>query len=146
MPTIAWPALSNLLLWGGVLALVLAPLATELPEKFNSLIWVRQNKDTLAMGNITGAMVFQSCIPTAIGIILASAFPAIIVYAQELVPGRIGAVSGLFFGFAFGLGGIAAALLGVVADWRGIEFVYRVCAFLPALGLVTVMLPEEAGS
>jgi cation:H+ antiporter len=55
-----------------LLALVIAPIATELPEKFNSLIWVRQNKDTLAMGNITGAMVFQSCIPTAIGVILAA--------------------------------------------------------------------------
>ena len=78
-----------------------------------------------------------------IGFILASAFPAIIVYAQELVPGRIGAVSGLFFGFAFGMGGIAAAFLGIVADWKGIEFVYRACAFLPALGLVTALLPGE---
>jgi FSR family fosmidomycin resistance protein-like MFS transporter len=78
-----------------------------------------------------------------IGLILASAFPAIIVYAQELVPGRVGAVSGLFFGFAFGMGGIAAALLGVVADWKGIAFVYQACAFLPLLGLCTVFLPRE---
>jgi FSR family fosmidomycin resistance protein-like MFS transporter len=80
-----------------------------------------------------------------IGIILASAFPAIIVYAQELLPGRIGMVSGLFFGVAFGIGGISAAALGVLADWTSIEFVYRVCAFLPAIGLLTVFLPNIEG-
>jgi FSR family fosmidomycin resistance protein-like MFS transporter len=78
-----------------------------------------------------------------IGVVLASAFPAIIVYAQELVPGRVGVISGLFFGFAFGMAGVAAAVLGVVADWKGIEFVYRVCSFLPLLGLLTILLPAE---
>ena len=77
-----------------------------------------------------------------IGLLLASAFPAIIVYAQELVPGRVGAISGLFFGLAFGMGGIGAALLGELADFTSIEFVYRVCAFLPALGLLTAFLPN----
>jgi len=77
-----------------------------------------------------------------IGLLLASAFPAIIVYAQELVPGRIGAISGLFFGLAFGMGGIGAALLGKLADSTSIEFVYRVCAFLPAIGLLTAFLPN----
>lgn len=77
-----------------------------------------------------------------IGLVLSSAFSAIVVYAQELMPGRVGAVAGLFFGIAFGVGGIGAALLGQVADRWGIEFVYRVCSFLPAIGLLTALLPE----
>ena len=77
-----------------------------------------------------------------IGLILASAFSAIIVYAQELLPGRVGMVAGLFFGFSFGMGAIGAALLGKLADLRGIEYVYQVCAFLPLLGLLTVFLPD----
>lgn len=76
-----------------------------------------------------------------IGLILASAFSAIVVFAQELVPGRVGMIAGLFFGFAFGIGGIAAALLGVFADHWGIEAVYQVCSYLPLLGLLTVFLP-----
>jgi FSR family fosmidomycin resistance protein-like MFS transporter len=64
------------------------------------------------------------------------------VYAQELFPGKIGTVAGLFFGLAFGMGGVGAAVLGRLADARGIEFVYQVCAFLPALGLLTVFLPN----
>src|SRR5450631_78313 len=77
-----------------------------------------------------------------IGLILASAFSAILVFAQELMPGKIGAVSGLFFGFAFGMGGIGAAVLGAVADRHGIEFVYRLCAFLPLLGVTAALLPN----
>jgi len=77
-----------------------------------------------------------------IGMMLASAFPAIVVYAQELVPGKVGTISGLFFGLAFGLAGLGAAILGRLADYRSIEFVYQVCAFLPALGLLTVFLPD----
>jgi FSR family fosmidomycin resistance protein-like MFS transporter len=77
-----------------------------------------------------------------IGIVLASAFSAILVYAQELMPGKIGTVSGLFFGLAFGMGGLGAALLGRLADVTSIEFVYRTCAFLPALGLLTAFLPN----
>lgn len=77
-----------------------------------------------------------------IGFILASAMPAIIVYAQELMPHRFGMISGLFFGFAFGAGGLGAALLGIVADHKGIDFVYHVCAFLPAIGLLAVFLPK----
>ncbi len=76
-----------------------------------------------------------------IGLVLASAFSAILVYAQELVPGKVGAVSGLFFGFAFGMGGIGAALLGQLADATSIGTVYRVCAFLPLIGLLTAFLP-----
>jgi FSR family fosmidomycin resistance protein-like MFS transporter len=77
-----------------------------------------------------------------IGLILASAFPAILVFAQELLPGKVGMVAGLFFGLAFGMAGIGAAVLGKLADLQGIEFVYRVCAFLPLLGLLTVFLPD----
>ncbi|MES2186766.1 MAG: MFS transporter [Pseudomonadota bacterium] len=78
----------------------------------------------------------------AIGLILSSAFSAILVYAQELVPGKIGMVSGLFFGFAFGMGGLGAAVLGMVADRTSIDFVYRISAWVPLLGLVAVLLPN----
>ncbi len=77
-----------------------------------------------------------------IGFVLASAFSAILVYAQELVPGKVGMISGLFFGFAFGVAGIGAAALGELADRTSIELVYRVCAFLPVLGLLTAWLPD----
>ncbi len=77
-----------------------------------------------------------------IGLVLASAFSSIVLYGQELMPGRVGMVSGLFFGFAFGVGGIGAAVLGAVADRYGIEFAYRVCAFLPLLGIVAAFLPN----
>jgi FSR family fosmidomycin resistance protein-like MFS transporter len=80
----------------------------------------------------------------AIGLILASAFSAIVVYAQELMPGRIGLISGLFFGFAFGMGGLGAAVLGRLADATSIVFVYRVCAYLPLIGLLTGFLPDLA--
>jgi MFS transporter, FSR family, fosmidomycin resistance protein len=84
----------------------------------------------------TGVLTFL------IGLILSSAFSAIVVFAQELMPGKVGAVSGLFFGFAFGIGGIGAAVLGGLADQRGIEFVYRACAYLPLLGMVAALLPD----
>ncbi len=77
-----------------------------------------------------------------IGFMLASAFPAIVVYAQELLPGRVGMVSGLFFGVGFGLGGVGAAVLGALADQHGIETVYKICSFLPLIGLLTVFLPN----
>ncbi len=77
-----------------------------------------------------------------IGLVLASAFSAILVYAQDLVPGKVGTVSGLFFGLAFGMGGIGAALLGRLADATSIDFVYRVCSFLPLIGLLAAFLPN----
>jgi FSR family fosmidomycin resistance protein-like MFS transporter len=77
-----------------------------------------------------------------IGIILSSAFSAILVYAQELLPGRVGMIAGLFFGLAFGMGGIGAAILGEVADRTSVEYVYNLCAFLPAIGLLTALLPN----
>ncbi len=81
-------------------------------------------------------------ITVVIGLILASAFPAIVVFAQELVPGKVGMISGLFFGFSFGMGGLGAALLGWFADKVGIEAVYNICAYLPAIGLLAAFLPR----
>jgi FSR family fosmidomycin resistance protein-like MFS transporter len=87
-------------------------------------------------------LLWTAILSVVIGLILSSAFTAILVYAQELLPGSIGMVSGVFFGFAFGMGGIGAAVLGELADHTNIYFVYRVCSFLPALGLLTVFLPN----
>jgi FSR family fosmidomycin resistance protein-like MFS transporter len=87
-------------------------------------------------------LFWTSILSIIIGLILASAFSAILVYAQELMPGRIGAVSGLFFGFAFGMGGVGAAILGKLADLTSINFAYQVCAFLPAIGILTAFLPD----
>jgi len=87
-------------------------------------------------------LVWTAILTVPIGLILSSAFPAIIVYAQELMPGRTGTIAGLFFGFAFGMGGVGAAVLGIIADHTSIEFVYKICAFLPALGLLAGLLPN----
>ncbi len=103
--------------------------------------------------SILGVLPFTLILPHAnlfwtivltvpIGLILASAFSAILVYAQELLPGNVGMISGLFFGFAFGMGGIGAALLGQLADHTSIDFVYRICAYLPLIGLLTAFLPN----
>ena len=104
-------------------------------------------------GSILGVFPFAFALPYAnlfwtgvlsvvIGLVIASAFSAILVYAQELVPGRVGTVSGIFFGLAFGMGGLGAALLGQLADRTSIEFVYRLCAYLPLIGLLTAFLPD----
>ena len=87
-------------------------------------------------------LFWTSILSVIIGLILASAFSAILVYGQELMPGRIGMVSGLFFGLAFGLGGVGSAALGKLADYTSIDFVYHVCAFLPAIGILTAFLPD----
>lgn len=103
--------------------------------------------------SILGAAPFALIMPYAnlawtgilafiIGLILASAFSAILVFAQELLPGKVGTVSGLFFGLAFGMGGIGAAVLGKLADQYGIKFVYHLCSFLPLLGVLTAFLPD----
>jgi FSR family fosmidomycin resistance protein-like MFS transporter len=105
-------------------------------------------------GSVLGVLPFTLALPyanlfwtdvlsVAIGLILSSAFAAIVVYGQELMPGRVGLVAGLFFGFAFGIAGIGAAALGALADLTSIDVVYRVCAFLPALGVFAVLLPKE---
>jgi Major Facilitator Superfamily. len=87
-------------------------------------------------------LLWTGVLTVVIGLVLSSAFSAILVYAQELIPGRVGMISGLFFGFAFGMGGIGAAVLGQVADVHGIEYVYRLCAYLPLIGVITVFLPD----
>jgi MFS transporter, FSR family, fosmidomycin resistance protein len=90
-------------------------------------------------------LFWTGVLTVTIGIVLASAFSAILVYAQELIPGKVGMVAGLFFGFAFGLGGIGAAVLGQLADATSIAYVYKVCSFLPLLGILTVFLPDVEG-
>jgi FSR family fosmidomycin resistance protein-like MFS transporter len=117
------------------------PLGDRFGRKY--IIWI----------SILGVLPFTLILPHAnlfwtalltvpIGLILASAFPAIVVYAQELMPGRTGTVAGLFFGFAFGMGGVGAAVLGKLADVTSITFVYELCAFLPMLGLLAALLPN----
>ena len=87
-------------------------------------------------------LMWEGVLSVIIGVMLASAFPAIVVFAQELVPGKVGMISGLFFGFSFGMGGIGAAVLGKAADAWGIDAVFQVCAFLPAIGLMAAFLPN----
>ena len=119
------------------------PIGDRIGRKY--IIWI----------SILGVLPFTLILPHAnlfwtavltvpIGLILASAFPAIIVYAQELMPGRTGTVAGLFYGFAFGMGGVGAAVLGRFADLTSITFVYQVCAFLPLLGLLAAFLPAPS--
>ncbi|TEA79749.1 MFS transporter [Allopusillimonas ginsengisoli] len=116
----------------------------------------RIGRKRVIWGSIVGAAPFALALPYAnlfwtialifvIGLIIASAFSAILVYAQELVPGKTGMISGLFFGLAFGMAGIGAAALGSLADVTSIEFVYKVCSFLPLLGLAAFLLPERHG-
>jgi FSR family fosmidomycin resistance protein-like MFS transporter len=107
------------LIWFSILGTL--PFALALP--FANLFWT----GILSMGA---------------GLVLSSAFPAIVVYGQELLPGRVGTVSGLFFGLSFGMGGLGAAALGVIADRTSIDFVYRLCAFLPLIGLLAAFLPD----
>jgi FSR family fosmidomycin resistance protein-like MFS transporter len=106
--------------------------------------------------SILGALPFALILPHAnlfwtavlavtVAMIMASAFPAILVYAQELLPGRVGLVAGMFFGFSFGLGGLGAAALGKLADMTSITFVYQVTPFLLCLGLLTAFLPKHPG-
>ena len=113
----------------------------------------RIGRKPVIWGSILGVLPFALALPhvglgwtvaltVPIGLILASAMPAILVFAQELLPGRIGLVGGLFFGFAFGMGGLGAAVLGEVADRTGIAFVYGLCAYLPLIGLLAVFLPR----
>ena len=117
----------------------------------------RIGRKYLIWGSIAGVLPFTLVLPyvghTAtvllvipIGLILSSAFSAIVVFAQELVPGSVGMISGLFFGLAFGMGGLGAAALGELADKTSIDVVYRVCSFLPAIGLLTAFLPNLDGA
>jgi FSR family fosmidomycin resistance protein-like MFS transporter len=117
------------------------PIGDRIGRK--AVIWV----------SILGVLPFSLLLPYAsltwtavlsitIGLIISSAFSAILVFAQELLPGRVGLIAGLFFGFAFGIGGLGAAGLGKLADIVGLDLVYRLCAFLPAIGLLTAFLPD----
>lgn len=120
------------------------PFGDKFGRKY--VIWL----SILGVAPFTLALPYVGLVPTCIliviiGIILASAFSAILVYAQELLPGKLGLVSGLFFGFAFGMGGVGSALLGTLADHKGIEYVYKVCSFLPLIGLLTGFLPNIEG-
>ena len=128
-------------------------LAAALGTLFGGPIGDRVGRKRVIWFSILGVAPFSMLLPYVdllwtgilsfiIGLILASAFSAILVFAQELMPGKVGAVSGLFFGFAFGMGGIGAAVLGSLADVYGIDFVYRMCAFLPLLGTVAAFLPD----
>src|SRR5690606_7149568 len=103
--------------------------------------------------SILGAAPFTLLLPHAslfwtvalsaiIGVIISSAFPAILVYATELLPGKLGLVSGLFYGFAFGMGGLGSALLGNLADHTSIRYVFKICAYLPLIGLIAIFLPN----
>ena len=96
---------------------------------------------TLALPYV--GLTLSALLTVVIGFLLASAFPAIVVYAQELVPGKVGTISGLFFGLAFGLGGVGAAVLGQLADIWGIDTVYQICSFLPLLGILAAFLPHR---
>jgi len=113
----------------------------------------RIGRKVVIWGSILGVLPFTLLLPhvnlfwtgpltVVIGLVLASAFSAILVYAQEMIPGKVGTISGLFFGLAFGMGGIGAALLGRLADATSIVFVYQVCAFLPLIGLLAGFLPD----
>jgi FSR family fosmidomycin resistance protein-like MFS transporter len=129
--------------------------AVALGTIFGGPLGDRFGRKIVIWASILGVLPFTLLLPHAnllwtvvltvpIGFILASAFPAIVVYAQELMPGKTGTVAGLFFGFAFGMGGIGAAALGALADHTSIEFVYRACAWLPLLGLLAALLPSVA--
>jgi MFS transporter, FSR family, fosmidomycin resistance protein len=109
----------KIVIWGSILGV--APFSLALPHV-----------------NLAWTVILSACA----GAILASAFSAILVYAQELIPGRVGTVAGLFFGFAFGVSGIASALLGHMADRQGIEAVFQFCAYLPLIGLLAALLPN----
>lgn len=115
----------------------------------------RYGRLTVIWISILGVLPFTMLLPYAnlfwtgvlsvlIGLIMASAFSAIVVFAQELVPGRVGMIAGIFFGLAFGMGGIGAAVLGIVADMKGIIYVYKICAWLPLIGLLTIFLPRRS--
>jgi FSR family fosmidomycin resistance protein-like MFS transporter len=129
--------------------------ATALGTLLGGPIGDRIGRKWIIWGSILGVAPFTLALPyvdlawtgilsVVIGLVLASAFSSIVLYGQELMPGRVGMVSGLFFGFAFGAGGLGAAILGVMADNYGIEFIYKICAFLPLLGVVAAFLPTRS--
>ena len=107
-----------------------------------ALAWARLFFASHSLWPAAIALIASAVLTVPIGLVLASAFSAIIVYAQELVPSRVGMIAGLFFGFAFGMAGLGAAVLGWLADQLGIQAVYQICSFLPLVGLLTGFLPN----
>ncbi|SMY09387.1 MFS transporter [Flavimaricola marinus] len=139
---------SQLMLFAFLAAMALGVmLGGPVGDRFGPLfvIWI----------SVLGVLPFSLWLPYAnlpttialsvvIGVLISASFPAILVYVHELVPGRIGLMNGMFFGFAFGMAGVAAAVLGVLADYKGIAFVYQISSYLPFLGLLTILLPRQA--
>lgn len=117
------------------------PIGDKVGRKF--VIWVSilgTAPFSLLMPHV--GLLWTVVLSFCVGFMLSSAFPAILLYAQELLPDKLGLISGLFFGFAFGIAGVASAVLGGIADKAGIEMVYNVCAYMPLLGLVAWFLPD----
>jgi FSR family fosmidomycin resistance protein-like MFS transporter len=136
-----------LFLFSGVVAagtLIGGPIGDRYGRKY--VIWV----SILGVATFTLMLPYVSLfwvgtLSVIIGLILSSAFSAILVYATELLPGKVGLVAGLFFGFAFGMGGLGSAVLGKIADATSIEYVFKICAFLPLIGIITGFLPNIEG-
>lgn len=139
------------------LALFVFLISAPLGALFGGWLGDRIGRLPIIWVSILGVLPFSLALPFVgfeatlalafvIGLVMASSFSAILVYAQELLPGRVGLVAGVFFGFSFGLGGIGAAALGELADRTSLDTVYAVCAFLPAIGLLTVFLPKRAAN
>jgi FSR family fosmidomycin resistance protein-like MFS transporter len=133
-----------LFLFSGAVAagtLIGGPIGDRFGRKY--VIWV----SILGVAPFTMLLPYVSLfwvgtLSVIIGLILSSAFSAILVYATELMPGKVGLVAGLFFGFAFGMGGLGSAILGKIADATSIEYVFKICAFLPLIGVITGFLPN----
>ena len=136
-----------LFLFSGAVAagtLIGGPIGDRFGRKY--VIWV----SILGVAPFTMLLPYVSLfwvgtLSVIIGLILSSAFSAILVYATELMPGKVGLVAGLFFGFAFGMGGLGSAILGKIADATSIEYVFKICAFLPLIGVITGFLPNIEG-
>lgn len=127
-------------------------LSVALGTIFGGPLGDKFGRKAIIFASIFGIVPFTLALPyvdiylstiflSIIGFMLASAFPAIVVYAQELIPGKVGTISGLFFGIAFGLAGIGAAILGYFIDIYGVVLIYKICSFLPLLGLFAIFLP-----
>jgi len=148
----------GLSVYGAQLCLFAFLFAVAAGTIIGGLVGDRIGRKQVIWASILGSAPFSLALPqvdalwamvaltVVIGVVLASAFSAILVYAQELIPGRVGLVSGLFFGFAFGAGGLGSALLGRLADATSIETVFQICAWLPLLGLLAGLLPKDPGA
>ena len=143
----------NVMVQESQLYLFIFLVATAIGTLIGGPVGDRVGRKYVIWASILGAAPFSLLMPHAnlvwtiilsfcVGLMLSSAFPAILLYAQELLPTKLGLISGLFFGFAFGVAGVASAVLGNLADKTSIEYVYNICAYMPLLGLVTFFLPN----